>query len=302
MKRIMRRAPLNHLNGSPVPSYISLPALHHFIQNYKTNPNEVYLISYPKSGEHLLQRAIIELIRHHSKEQTHPLYSQSETIPLKEHYISQNNAGAVDERNESLKDTFNFWWTHNPHSLFPANKDTLHPNTKYIVINRHPKDVLVSFWNWQNNLGAEWSGLEPKMSINDFLLRFISGTMYYGCYYRWTLDWFNAYKNDIFNSNNQMLWIYYEDFLCNPHETIQTVEGLLYDDDNNTITDSDLDDIVELTRFDTMKRDQVSNPQSFPFVDLYFRKGKEKDWMNHLNEQQSDLLDEIMWIKWAHTG
>eukprot|EP01084_Bolivina_argentea_P072125 131001_1 len=275
MKRIMRRAPLNHLNGSPVPSYISLPALHHFIQNYKTNPNEVYLISYPKSGEHLLQRAIIELIRHHSKEQTHPLYSQSETIPLKEHYISQNNAGAVDERNESLKDTFNFWWTHNPHSLFPANKDTLHPNTKYIVINRHPKDVFASFCNDLD---------DPVMSANDIVSRFTSGSTgvnNYGCYYQWTLDWFTAYHNQIFNHSNQMLWIYYEDLACNPYDTIKIIKDFLYQNADDIITENDFNNIVELTSLGAEE---------------------EEHSMEYVNEEISDLLDETMWMKWAKTG
>eukprot|EP01084_Bolivina_argentea_P074082 134409_1 len=292
-------------NGVISPFKFSIPTQKHMAENYNTKPNDVYLMSYPKAGQHLVKKICIELIRHHDKENTHKLYSTGDigmdSVPLKELLVSHNGLEAVNKRNEDLKDTLNLWWTHNPYSLFTANKDTLHPNTRYIVINRNPKDLLISYWNWQNKMDAEDGGCDPKISLNDFLMRFVSGMLYFGCYYEWTLDWFKAYSNDIFNKNGQMLFIYYEDILNEPFNTIKSIKDFLYSDDDN-ITEKELQNIVELTRFDEMKQEQISNPQSFLWTDIYFRSGKENDWMNHLNQQQSDLLDDIMWIKWGQHG
>eukprot|EP01083_Nonionella_stella_P091458 255717_1 len=295
-------------NGYPVGSLVNISAQQRFIDNYITKPNDVYLISYPKAGQHLLKKICIEVIRHHDKERTHPLYATGDigfdSVPLKEVFISQDNPeSAVDQRSESLKDTFNLWWSHNPYSLFLANKDRLNPNTKYIVICRNPKDVLVSYWCFQNVLGAEWNGFDPKMSLNDFVMRFVSGLLYGGCYYQWMLGWFHAYNNQVFNRNGQMLWLYYEDFLNDPLNTISSVKDLLYPNDD-IVSAQDMNRIVELTQFDTMKHDNMKNPQSFSSIgaETYFRQGNQGDWMKYLNQEQSDLLDEIMWIKWAHNG
>ena len=292
--------------GIPYTAFASIEAQKYLMNNYETNSNDVYLISYPKAGQHWLKKICVELIRHHDKDKVHPIYSTGDigmnSVPWKENLYSQAGEDLFNERIESLKNhnTFCLWWTHNPYSLFPANKSKLHPNTKYIVINRHPKDVLISYWCFMNNLDASWGGFDPKLSLNDFFLRFISGLSHFGCYYQWTLDWFNAYENnDLFK---KMLFVYYEDILDNPYKNIRLIKDFLYGKDDGFITNDDIENIVKLTKFDSMKQEHAIDPQSMPFAAIHFRNGQKNDWKNYLDEDQSELLDEIMWIKWGHDG
>ena len=222
------------------------------MNNYTTNSNDVYLISYPKAGQHWMKN-MRELIKHHDKDNIHPIYSTNDigmnAVPWKETFYTQAGIDIFNERIESLKNhnTFCLWWTHNPYSLFPANKSTLNPNTKYIVINRHPKDILISYWAFMNGLNPSWGGFDPKLSLNEFFLRFISGVSHFGCVYQWTLDWFNAYKNDVFNKKGkQMLFVYYEDILDFPYDNIKLIKDFLYGADD-IITNKDIENIVELT-------------------------------------------------------
>eukprot|EP01084_Bolivina_argentea_P027918 51891_1 len=292
-------------NGFPVAWLVSQSIQQEMIKSYQTQPNDVYLISYPKAGQHFLKKICIELIRHHDKEKTHEAYSSSDigfnTVPLVELFASQNGIDAIYQRNKDLQNTLNLWWTHNNYSLFPANKDRLNPNTKYIVINRNPKDLLVSYCIWQNSIDHEWGGLQPQCSLDEFFCRFISGMVYFGDYFDWTVDWFDAYNNYVFNNNNQMLFIYYEDVINDPFDEIKRIANFLYPNDN-VLTENDINNVVRLSAFDQMKKVHTSNPQSFVWGEQMFRKGKINDWKNHLNEKQSMLLDDIMWIKWAQKG
>ena len=80
-----------------------------------------------------MKRICIEIIKHHDKENTHSLYSSNDigmnAVPWKETFYTQAGVDAFNQRIESLKNhnTFCLWWTHNPHSIFPANKSKLNP-------------------------------------------------------------------------------------------------------------------------------------------------------------------------------
>eukprot|EP01083_Nonionella_stella_P008017 23068_1 len=292
-------------NGIPLCAFSSISDQQYLMNHYHTKPNDVYLISYPKAGQHWLKKICIELINHHDKQNTHAIYSTGDigmnAVPWKETFFTQGGKDAFDQRVDDLKDCLNLWWTHNPYSLFPANKANLHPDTRYIVINRNPKDILISYWYFMNALDANWGGFDPQMSLNAFFFRFIAGTCHFGCVYSWTLDWFNAYNDSVFNNNEQMLWIYYEDLLDNPFDNVKKVKEFLYPDDD-VITDDDINAVVNASMFKNMKQDLLENPQSMSFTNEHFRCGEANDWKRHLSQEQSDLLDELMWIKWADGG
>ena len=111
----------------------------------------------------------------------------------------------------------------------------------------------------------------------------------------------------IYNSNDNqipmnILWIYYEEMIDFPMDNIKKIADFIYDNSNdktiNNITDDGYKQILERTTFQNMKKDVTENPQTFEFQNM-FRKGKKDDWMNHFTEEQSYLVDETMYFKWA---
>ena len=50
-----------------------------------------------------------------------------------------------------------------------------------------------------------------------------------------------------------------------------------------------------------MRQDNIIDPGSMSFPDIHLEMEK-NDWINYLSDQQSEFMDELMWIKWAHGG
>ena len=51
-----------------------------------------------------------------------------------------------------------------------------------------------------------------------------------------------------------------------------------------------------------MRKEVDDNPQTFELTPKFFRKGVNNDWMNYFSEEQSELIDETMYFKWAENG
>lgn len=294
------------------------------LQHVQTEHNDVFLLSYPKSGQHLLKKMCLELVRQHDGANTNPIYSTADigmdAIPLRELFFTQHGQDGIDQRKAAIGEDLNFWWTHSDYGWFSENK---HPNTKAIVMSRDPKAVLVSYWHFLHNIGAEWGGFEKHMPLDEFLPRFVAGTLRFGCYYQWTLGWFDAFNGNCkeFNADGKrMLWLYYEDALSDPVTTATKIKNFLFSDDDKD-ENIDVERVAELSKFESVKNEikvrscdvlilsltltltrlLQRDPQSFAFP-KFFRSGTSDDWKNHMTEAQSDLIDEITLLKWADRG
>ena len=65
------------------------------------------------------------------------------------------------------------------------------------------------------------------------------------------------------------------------------------------ISDVGYKQILQRISIDSVRKDVQDNPQTFELGDKLFRNGKNNDWIKHFNQNQSELIDETMYFKWA---
>ena len=128
--------------------------------------------------------------------------------------------------------------------------------------------------------------------------------MTYGCYFRWYETYWNAMIKDKYN----ILWLYYEDVVDNPLENVQKIAEFIFDGDDEqnapekvlNISEDGYDGIVERIKIDNVRKEIEDNPQTFHMGGGgFFRKGVNNDWVNYMTSEQSELIDETMYFKWA---
>ena len=69
------------------------------------------------------------------------------------------------------------------------------------------------------------------------------------------------------------------------------------------ISDSGYTEILDKIQIDNVRKEIDDNPQTFELGGpRFFRKGVNNDWMNYLTDEQSELIDETMYFKWAEKG
>lgn len=291
--------------------------------------NDLLISSYPKCGHHFTQKICLEIINaNHNGKYCPELYQTgdmgSNTTPLIEFYVSQSDRKDIQLR---LKLTDNMYprifWTHSSFDHIPINQAMIYGDNnkqnKIIVMIRNPKDCIISTWKFLNYIyktmpdhihrsraqGARESVVDVK--LEDMISYFVRGIIHPQCYFEWYESYWNAMVNDKYN----ILWLYYEDIVDNPLPNIRKIAQYIFDGSDAinepektlNISDNEYNAIVDRIKITNVRKQVSNDPQSFELdADQFFRKGVNNDWINYLTEQQSQLIDETMYFKWAHKG
>eukprot|EP01084_Bolivina_argentea_P151060 263713_1 len=127
---------------------------------------------------------------------------------------------------------------------------------------------------------------------------FTSGLIPHGCYFDYYLKWYKYYKNNENNGVNNTLFVYYEDLKQDPIGQLQQIALFL---GKNNLNDESLVNIANRISFDNVKKDVLSNPQSFfdgPFGANYFRKGEINSYKEILTKEQDSMINDMILVKW----
>eukprot|EP01084_Bolivina_argentea_P104536 187173_1 len=280
-------------------------------QKYKDSfvikDNDILITTYPKCGTHLLRKTIIEIIRaNNCGKNTPDLYETGDigqtTSPWMAYYLCGGvvTDDEIHERLSMTNDIYPHLWT-NHHSYSKLTVKSFEPNSKIICIIRHPKAQIVSgtaFYDIWNKKFIAKDAEQRTLTLDEYMSYFLRGIMPQGCYF----DFYESYWNVMKDNKHNILWLYYEDMVDYPLENIKKIARFIYDNSNEksmyNFTEKAFQQIVQRTTFDNMKQESINNPQTYEIYGL-FRKGKKDDWMNHLTEEQSELIDETMYFKWA---
>ena len=153
--------------------------------------------------------------------------------------------------------------------------------TKFIIVFRNPKDMLVSYYHFYK-LG----NFSPVGNWDDFFELFKSKTLCHGDIFDVQLSWWNL------RDNPNILILNYEDMLKSPEGAVRQVATHMGKD----ISDDLVAKIVERTSFKSMKNNPSLNYATMTKKEgggAFMRKGVAGDWKNHFSEEQAKYVDEL---------
>ncbi|XP_039605914.1 sulfotransferase 6B1-like [Polypterus senegalus] len=250
--------------GTLYPSPLTSPENLQAVDKFEARADDILLVSYPKSGFnwmfHILNSlafaaGIIE------KEHAH--------LPLMLEFLKPENLQAI-----SSMPSRRILGTH----LHPDNlpKSFIEKKVKILAMLRNPKDVIVSYFHFQNN--------NPVIGLcytwNEFFCRFLEGKAFYGSYF----DYISAWNKKVNDEN--VLVVIYEELKKNMSEEIKKIAKFL----NFTLTDEQIQSICSMSTFKSMKEN--SRNTHGEMGNILFRKGDIGDWKNCLTEEQSKAIDD----------
>ncbi|XP_007424050.1 sulfotransferase 1C2-like [Python bivittatus] len=250
------------------------------ISGFKARPDDLLISTYPKAGTTWMQE-IVDMIHHGGDPQKcarAPIYERIpfiEMCPPKPIRTGFEEAEAMPSP-RTLK-------THLPVHLLPSS--FWEQNCKIIYVARNIKDNAVSYFHFHH-----MSKLMPEAgNWDEFLENFIAGKVAWGSWFDHVRGWWEA-KN-----HHPILYVFYEDIKKDPAREIQKVAQFL----GLELSEAVLGDIVQHTKFETMKTNPMTNYTTMPSflldqdITQFMRKGTVGDWKEHFTVAQSEQLDDL---------
>uniref|UniRef100_A0AAY4AJW5 Sulfotransferase n=1 Tax=Denticeps clupeoides TaxID=299321 RepID=A0AAY4AJW5_9TELE len=244
------------------------------IKNWEVRDSDIFGVTYPKSGTIWLQQILI-LIE-----------AKGDLTATKD----ENNLTRVPwieviggEKKFLLEPSPRLRITHLPYSLLPAGLKQ--KKGKVIYVARNPKDVLVSFYHF-HDFGVF---LETPKDFNDFYEKFMDGQVFGSSWFE-HIKAYHTHRDEM-----NFLYITYEEMIQDLRSVVKRICAFLEKD----LTDLEIDNVVEHSRFDSMRHnnkanyrtvsDQIFNHKKGTFL----RKGSVGDWKNHFTVAQSEHFDKV---------
>lgn len=293
---------MSEVSRGSCPPYDSVPTIHfhhdqywagtpadfleRFREDFDTRGDDVWLISYPRSGTAwtyailcaVLQGGDIGALKS----------AQRDNKILKFLPLEIGSAGSVTERIHAWKalPSPRVIPTHLPYRLFP--KIALEQSRKRVYVVRNPKDVAVSFYHFHrsHNLLGFYGG-----TWDDFFECFISGQVIYGSWFDHASGWLPHVREDAGGA----LLLHYEDMRQDLPTQIRRIGAFL----DWPLSPGAVAAIAAHCSFESMSANPFTNRQGDPVMDFsiarFLRKGVVGDWQNYFTQAQSERFD----VEWG---
>jgi len=251
--------------GIPLPACIPQGRYQEIADCHRSRKDDLYIATYPKSGTTWLQHIVNKLLKYPRGEET----KIDDAIPWPAAETQQLIDGLSSPR--VLKTHMKWRWVPKASGI------------KYIYCYRNPKDLVVSYYNHTQIFKSYKLEMTLQEYIKDIFLNEKAAT--HGSYFDHVAEWLQQ-KN-----NENILFMTYEDMSEDLLREVRRIVAFLELD----LTEDDLLGIVGASNFESMKANDKSNYSWIVGPNLenkFLRKGKVGDWMNHLSDEESRLIEE----------
>ncbi|KAM5262771.1 sulfotransferase 6B1-like [Ctenodactylus gundi] len=266
---------LHKFKGILFPS-VSSKELLHSLDSFDAREDDVFLVSYPKSGTHWVAEIINSI----------PNAKITLTSPLELGDISKFEDLKLYSKRRVIP-------THLSYDLLPVN--IKQKQCKIIYIVRNPKDTAVSLFHYYRDN----PNLPHVETWAVFLEQFLKGDVVYGSWFDHMLSW-EDHRND-----KNILILFYEEMKKDFYESLKKITTFL----GVNMNDSEMSMIALQTSFSEMKHNAVKenwDPNHTICAltsdrNLVFRKGVVGDWTNYFTPKQKRVFDELFMEKMKHS-
>uniref|UniRef100_A0A3Q0SJ69 Sulfotransferase n=1 Tax=Amphilophus citrinellus TaxID=61819 RepID=A0A3Q0SJ69_AMPCI len=263
--KFKHRSPYKNFNfalGRTTPEHIDS------LESFEVKDSDAFLVTYPKSGTIWTQQIIISIY----EQDGHPneCSTNIERMPWLEYETAEY----------TLLSSPRLFSSHLPEYLMPpAVKEK---KSKVVYVMRNPKDNIVSYYHFTKG----HKNTETPKSFEQFFEWYMTGRVTASSWFDHIRGWYSG--RDQYN----ILILTYEDMIMDLKGVVKKLCSFL----GKNLTEAAIDQVVEKSKFDTMKNNPKANYQHFPpewFNGKFLRKGQIGDWKNTLTVAQSERVDRV---------
>ncbi|XP_055981328.1 amine sulfotransferase-like [Sorex fumeus] len=246
------------------------------LEDFEIRDDDVFIITYPKSGTIWTQQILSLIYFEEHRKQTQKM-DTIERAPFLEYNIRTTNY--INRPSPRL------FSSHLPYYLVPNGLKN--KKAKIVYVYRNPKDVMTSFFHFSNLVVKFESADNMQSYMNTFLDGKVVGSI-----------WFDHVKGWYDNRQKfNILFMSYEEMKKDLKSAVQKICKFL----GKELSEDDLDAVVKQATFKNMKSDPRANYNDVLKYELgtrndnghFLRKGTIGDWKNHFTVEQSERFDKI---------
>ncbi|XP_058226108.1 cytosolic sulfotransferase 15-like [Rhododendron vialii] len=256
-------------------------------EHFQARPDDVFLVSAPKSGSTWLKALIFAVMKRTCyASSAHPLLTTNphDCVPFFEFELFKKPPVADVDGLPSPR----IFATHIPYTSLP--KSVLDSGCKIVYVCRDPKDVLISMWYFLANVRSKEL---PPLSLEEAVDLFSRGVFGFGPFW----DHVQGYWKASLECPERIFFITYEQMKRDTFVKVKRLAEFLgqpfsMEEEGERV----VEEIIELCSFGKLRNLEVNkNGSRNPDFknDAFFRKGEVGDWKNHLTPQMVERLDQI---------
>ncbi|MTJ11409.1 sulfotransferase domain-containing protein [Anabaena sp. UHCC 0187] len=235
---------------------------------FKPRENDVYLVSYPRSGNTWMRVIMAELV-----------YGKSgESIEDIQYYVPDIHRKTYAK--DVINSEFNLIKSHH---LYRRDHKEVKTYKKIIYIIRDPRDVVVSYYKYLKNLRGY------PLGFDEFILNWISGRIWPCSWQEHINSWIGLGNQ---NSGIELEILRYEDLLVNPEPELLKLGKIL----GIQITSEDVQRAIQAAAVDKMRAKESKGMPEHERSDKFQFIGEAttKQWSKKLTSDQLNLITEYL--------
>ncbi|GMT11297.1 hypothetical protein PFISCL1PPCAC_2594, partial [Pristionchus fissidentatus] len=257
------------------------------LQDAEFGPNDVILVSYPKSGTTWCSEVLSGIVHEGDTEliKTIPMLDRVPWLDL--------DPALVTPIAKTTSPKKRIYFTHLAIDSLP--KSAKEGKCKVIYVARNPKDQAVSYYHFHRSVA--FFGTQTDLSWKDYLNYFVTGIICCGGWFEHVLGYWKFAKG-----NSNVKFIKYEDMKRNLVNEVKALEDFI----GVSLNEEQRKKVVAHCSFDSMKNNKMVNKEDDDLfndkVSTFLRKGIVGDWKNHFTVAQNEQFDELYKEKMEGSG